>query len=407
MAKMLTHSAPKSPTIIYLSIIYLLAWCISPPLSLGIIYRILAIMAVGILIFKSYNSQLVDLSNRLKLTIFIIAYMAILCVLTGDLFNRQIITYSILLVSVGFAFWNKRYGYNPKQLEFIIIFALGLYCIWNTTTIITLRVIPYAMRSLTGSGSGVDNSFYLRGVGGFGYLYSAIIMLPIGLAVLKQRRRKLFRIVSLYFVVSTYTMAYMSQFFTALILCVLAVPMMIIAKKYARGLNSGVVVLLIVFLVVLFVSLEPILDFCINMVDTRSIHNKLLSMKETLIYGDSFEDSEFGERYERYTRDLNLILKSPLWGALTFYAVGKHSCILDYAAQYGLILAYFYIKLLFKPCTDWTKHKMPLAYIVLWLSVILALMNPYPLAAAAPLCIVLPSYCKLEWLKSQSSITQE
>ncbi|MCM1139491.1 MAG: hypothetical protein NC453_13050 [Muribaculum sp.] len=401
MEEKLTNSNIKSPSIIYLSILYLVAWCISPPLSLGILYRVIAVAAVGVLILKSNDNQYPDLKRRLNLTLFLIVYMAILCVITKDLFNRQIITYSILLVGVGFAIWNKRYGNATKQLEFIILFALILYCIWNTTTIMALIKLPSVMRRLTGSGGGVDSSYFLRGVGNFGYLYSVIVMLPIGIYQLIESKRKLTKLVALYFVVSAYIMTYMSQFFTALILSVLTIPMMAIAKRYQKGMNPIVIIFLIACLFFLFANLETILDFCIDIVDTRSLHMKLLSMKETLIYGNSFEDSEFGERYERYTRDLNIIITSPLWGALTFYAVGKHSCILDFFAQYGIIMGILYVRLLFKPCTDWTKHRMPMAYTVLWLSIILAFMNPFPLAAAAPLCIVLPSFCKLRWLESQ------
>lgn len=401
MAEILKKSVIKSPTIIYLSILYLVAWCISPPLSLGIIYRIIAVTAVCVLIFKSFDSQDIDLKRRLNATIFLIAYMVIICVITRDLFNRQIITYSILLIGVGFAMWNKRYGNNPGQLEFIILFALVLYCIWNTTTIMALHKMPSVMRRLTGSGGGVDSSYFLRGVGNFGYLYSVIVMLPIGIYLLMESKRKLLRVVALYFVASSYVMTYLSQFFTALILSVLALPMMIIANRYKNGMNPAVIVLSVLFLCLLFANLETILDFCIDIVDTRSLHLKLISMKETLVYGDSLESSEFGERYERYTRDLHLILTSPIWGALTFYAVGKHSCILDFAAQYGIILGILYVRLLFKPCTDWTKRHMPMAYTVLWISVILAFMNPFPLAAAAPLCIILPSFCKLRWLELQ------
>lgn len=257
----MTYSSVKSPSIIYLSILYIVAWCISPPLCIGTIYRVIAIAAVGILIFNSSDNKYPDLKKRLLRSIFIIAYMAILCLVTGDLFNRQIITYSILLVGAGFAMWNKRYGYDVKQLETIILFALVLYSIWNTTTIMALSAFPTVMRLLTGGGGEVDNSYFLRGVGNFGYLYSVIVMLPIGIYQLLESKRKLIKIVALYFVVSAYIMAYMSQFFTALILAMMAMPIMVVANKYRQGMNPIVIFFFFGVLFFLFTNLETILDF--------------------------------------------------------------------------------------------------------------------------------------------------
>lgn len=403
MAQTLTLKSEKSPGIVYLAILYIIAWCVSPPLSIGWIYRIVAIAAVGILIFQSGTGNNEALKRRLILTLFLIGYMALVCFITDDLFNRQINTYSILLVSVGFAMWNHRFGNDPRQLKRLILFALALFCIWNTTTIIAIRVIPTIMRLLTGSG-GLQNAsgYILSGVGGFGYLYSAILALPFGIAWLTRKKEKLLcRIILIYFVVSTYVLAYMSQFFTALIVSLLVIPIMWLARRYRKGMNPIVLILIGIVVFVFMSNLDVILDFFIDTIDLHAVHRKLLAMKDSLINGESFSNTELGERYERYTRDLDLILHNPIFGSLTFYAVGKHSCFLDFAAQYGLILTAIFAKLLLQSCFDWIKYRMTMAYTILWITLILAFMNPLPIQLGVPLCIMLPAYCKIKWLESQ------
>lgn len=330
--------------------------------------------------------------------------MLLVCFFTGESFVGKIGIFIILLTSVSFALWNYKFGTDFKKLKFLIIFIIALYCIWNTTTLIAVSTDGHIMRALVRN-SDISVACAKRGIGGYGYLYSVVAMLPIGVYMLGTKQNIIIRAIIVYFVISGFILSYMSQYFIALILSALIFPMLYIANKHKDGMNMSSYIIVFGMLILVFCSLESILDFLINIVDIPSLNRKLIGMQNTLLYGGDVEDSEFGERYERYMRDLGLILKSPLFGAFKYSEVGKHSSILDFFAQYGIPLGIVYIKILFSSCTDWIKKKIPMASVVMWITLIIALMNQLPLSAAVPLCIALPAFCKISWLKSQSSIT--
>lgn len=390
----------------YFSILYLIGWFISPPLASGTIYRAIAIVAVLCIVFLSLVNNRRQLVHRFYGCAVLCLYIILLCFVTGESFSLNINILLILITSAAFALWNNKYGNNTKQLKNLTYFAICLYCIWNTTTLIAVDQQPNIMRLLA-KNSGETTGHVGVGVGGYGYLYSVIIMFPIGIYLLKEKQKIWLRAVIAYFVISTAILAYQSQYFIALILAVLAVPMMVIANRNRGGLNVIFYTILAVVLLVIFANLESILDFCINIVDIPSIQKKLTLMKATLMEGSVDEEGTFGERYERYTRDLNLIMQNPVLGVFRFSMVGKHSTILDFFAQYGIPLGIVFVNILFSSCRDWIKQRIPAASVVFWITLILAIMNPLTLQVAAPLCVVLPTFCKQQWLKSRSSITRE
>lgn len=390
----------------YLSILYLIGWFISPPLASGTIYRAIAIVAVLCIVFFSLVNNRRQLVHRFYGCAVLCLYIILLCFVTGESFSLNINILLILITSAAFALWNNKYGNNTKQLKNLTYFAICLYCIWNTTTLIAVDQQPNIMRLLA-KNSGETTGHVGVGVGGYGYLYSVIIMFPIGIYLLKEKQKIWLRAVIAYFVISTAILAYQSQYFIALILAVLAVPMMVIANRNRGGLKVIFYIILAVVLLVIFANLESILDFCINIVDNPSIQKKLTLMKATLMEGSVAEEGTFGERYERYTRDLNLIMQNPVLGVFRFSMVGKHSTILDFFAQYGIPLGIVFVNILFSSCRDWIKQRIPAASVVFWITLILAIMNPLTLQVAAPLCVVLPTFCKQQWLKSRSSITRE
>lgn len=386
----------------YISILYLIAWCISPPLASGAIYRILAFVATGTIFVTSFNNNISSLKNRFWTGIGLCIYMAFTGYIEDNAFSWRIGTYIIILTCVVYSLWNQKFGTNIKQLELLLLFAISLYCIWNTTTLMAIQINPRIMRDLVSKGYTGPGGKY---AGGYGYMYSVLSMLPIGIYMVKQKHTFIRKFILYYFVISSIILAYQSQYFIALILTILIFPLMILADKYNKGLNTGALVLIGIFVFLIFINIEGILDFLIDIVDIPLIKRKLMDSRDALVYGADIEDSEFATRYERYTRDIGLIFGSPIWGSLSYMTVGKHSFILDYFAQYGIPLGIVFSKLIFSPCTDWIKYQMPVANVVLWITFLLAVMNPLTLVSSVPLCFALPAYCKLQWLKSSSSIT--
>ena len=231
-------------------------------------------------------------------------------------------------------------------------------------------------------------------------MYSAILMLPIGIDILFNKRRKstlLVRIFTLYFVVTTVVLSYLSQYFMALIIAVIAVILSLSRRRNSSKVRISSYVMIFAIMILIVAFLEPILDFLINVIDIRSIHEKLVDMRAIMINGEDIGDSEFATRYERYTRDLLLIAKEPLFGTMSYLSVGKHSTFLDLIAQYGVIMGGLIITLLFRPCVDGMRRSAPISFDILALFLIIGLFNVLTLQVAAPLCFALPAYSLLLW----------
>lgn len=386
--------------IAFISVLYLVVWCISPPLSYGTIYRLLAILSIASVIIFSASKNLTRLTNRLKIGMGLCAYMILVCLLTGESYTWKIATFILILISTSFALWNFKFGNDSNRLKLIILTAILLYCVWNTTALLAIQNNAHIMRDLVRNSE--FSEYYARqGVGGYGYLYSNVIMLPIGISSFIRNRNLMIRLICAYYIASSVTLIYLSQYFIALIIMVLIIPGMYIAQRNSRGMSPLTYVIMILFIVIIFSNLEFILNFFISIVDIPSINKKLIGMQASLLYGGDIEESEFGTRYERYMRDLIAIFSSPIFGVLKYSLVGKHSNILDFFAQYGIPLGIVYVKILFAPCRDWIKKGDSIASVVMWVALIIAIMNQMPPSAAIPMCVVMPAFCKLTCQESR------
>lgn len=390
----------NSKNLSYLSILYIITWCLAPPLAYGTIYRVLAIAAVCILIFSSLHSASINLRQRVGGTILLSLYMVLVAFITGEPYVGKIGTIIILLSGVGFTLWDNQEEADIRQLNLLLLFIIAQFCLWNTTTLKALAFDDRIMRALVRN-SDISASASLAGIGGYGYIYCVVPMLPIGIAMLKEKRHLFIKAILVYFLVTSVALAYMSQYFMALLLTILVFPLTQLANKRAGRGNMVILVIIGIFALLVYSNLENILSFLIDSIDIPTTKRKLTEMQQTLLMGERVEDTDFGERYERYTRDLDLILSSPILGVLRFSAVGKHSNILDMFAQYGIPIGIVYLRMLFRPCIDWIRNGMNIAYVVMIIVFVIAFMNSLPLTIAVPLCFGLPTYCKILWLKSQ------
>ena len=383
-----------------LSVLYILAWCISPPLASGRLYRIIAVIALMIVVVSSLSTVRQSQIGRLFGAVLLSAYIVLVAFVSHESYAPRIGIVILLLTSVSFQIWIDSRNTSSQLLWIAILWIIILFTIWNTTTIRSVLEHPDVMRKLVSSEKSRPLNYSVWGVGGYGYMYSAILMLPIGIDILFNKRRKstlLVRIFTLYFVVTTVVLSYLSQYFMALIIAVIAVILSLSRRRNSSKVRISSYVMIFAIMILIVAFLEPILDFLINVIDIRSIHEKLVDMRAIMINGEDIGDSEFATRYERYTRDLLLIAKEPLFGTMSYLSVGKHSTFLDLIAQYGVIMGGLIITLLFRPCVDGMRRSAPISFDILALFLIIGLFNVLTLQVAAPLCFALPAYSLLLW----------
>ena len=380
----------------FYAILYVIAWIVSPPLSYGMSFRVIAIISIIILCIDSLKYAYAYQQKNLLIALGLSAYMIGIAVILEEDFNIKIGAIVLLLTGVLFDIWVSNGKVSKKRLQFLLFYTLLLYCIWNSTTLYCiLHENERIMRDLTRN-SDFSESFARRGVGGFGYIYSVILMLPTAVELIRLKvRGKAFRILNIYFVLTGFMLAYFSEYFIAMLLAILT--LILVWKKPAKStyILVGIIITTSGFV------METILDTMIELIDIPEINNKLIETRNILLNDANVEDSEFGVRYERYVRDIGLIIANPIWGTLSFKNVGKHSEFLDFFAQYGIPLGIVYVSALLHPATVWIKRNVSIASVVLLISVIMCLLNRFPLHAAVPLCFFLPTFCRISRYNSK------
>lgn len=380
----------------FYAILYVIAWIVSPPLSYGMSFRVIAIISIIILCIDSLKYAYAYQQKNLLIALGLSAYMIGIAVILEEDFNIKIGAIVLLLTGVLFDIWVSNGKVSKKRLQFLLFYTLLLYCIWNSTTLYCiLHENERIMRDLTRN-SDFSESFARRGVGGFGYIYSVILMLPTAVELIRLKvRGKAFRILNIYFVLTGFMLAYFSEYFIAMLLAILT--LILVWKKPAKSTY----ILVGIITVISGFAMETILDTMIELIDIPEINNKLIETRNILLNDANVEDSEFGVRYERYVRDIGLIIANPIWGTLSFKNVGKHSEFLDFFAQYGIPLGIVYVSALLHPATVWIKRNVSIASVVLLISVIICLLNRFPLHAAVPLCFFLPTFCRISKYNSK------
>lgn len=378
--------------LIKLAFMYLIAWCISPPLAYGGLYRILAFLCFGLIL--AYVVPKGGFGNSAISGLLVLLVIALYMGFTGDSIGSRLST----LIMITFIACSKFFSseeFDPKEYRKIILFTFVLCIVWNFASLKGIAERPNVMRLLA-KNSDTSVAYSRRGVGGYGYLYTILVLLPIGMDyVLSRDKPMLERGISLAFVASSCVLIFQSQYFLAMIImCV--IPFIHMISKARSSTRALVIFFTAVLMLLIYINAEAIIGFLYQIVPARSLKLKLLSMYELLINDGSVTDSEFATRYIRYTRDLSAMLLSPLFGCFTYAKVGNHSHFLDFFAQYGIPLGCMYVSMLFKPFKRYNILENPGGYTAVVVFIMIGLMNTIAFAFGSILYFILPIHCAKE-----------
>lgn len=373
------YRKPRMGKLPLLMIVYMLLWATSPPLGYAMAYRIVGLLSVGLLFLTIRG-------NDVWKIILLMAVILLATVFTGDSINNRInILIFLCFVLCGMVF--DAYTVSSEAAERIVI-LLFLNCIvWEIYTLRALLVLPNIMR-LSVRASYVPPF----GVGGYGFLYTVVLFVPLSLEYMLDRNRKLiFRGIAAVFTLLTIFLAYKSQYFMAILIVLLEIMLYFVLGIKDRNLRLLTTVVVLVGTFTIYLNAENIIYFFLNQLNPGALYRKLLGILDMLQGESALEDGEFATRYERYARDLGLVLRSPFWGSLSYMAVGKHSNILDVFAQYGLPVGFLYTATLSRRIT---YCKIPVTKVVLIAVVLLFLLNSQTYQMGA-IYLLLPLYAAI------------
>ena len=376
---------------------YIATWFIAPILEYGSIYRVLVIGAMMLFALSTILSGRIRMEYAIIL--FLIVYIAIIGFFTGVPITKHMgafIFMSCTLIVLYFSTCEEPWRYIR-----IIHFVYLLCIIFNLTTIRELLVNPNVMRFLVRN-SDISVSLSKSGVGGYGYCYTVLCIIPFAIGDIVKRERSFFeKCLCVLFLLTSYFMIFKSGYFMSMILAVLCGPLFFLCRIKDQKRRAIYIVVLLVAAIMLSVSFEGIADTLITHTDNNLIQRKISEIV-SLASGDSasIADGEFGTRYQRYMKDFRLMFTSPIWGTWGVNN-GNHSYILDFFASYGLILGGVYFSSLLRIIKSTYIEYSPASQTMLYILVIVLSLNAMAPSLGFVLFVLMPIYSSRDALEEQ------
>ena len=183
---------------------------------------------------------------------------------------------------------------------------------------------------------GVESSIRYMNVGGFNTIYIFVLMLPLMIAIAKNKLYNIkIRVLSGLCIISLMMGIIQSEYTTALLLALFAlttffIPANISFKSYIR---FGIIAL--VGLIIFRSLLPPMLEFIADVSDSVSVQDRLNDMAKIISGEQVSEDSDADVRLSKLTDSFDYWVQSPIWG--NFEIWGGHSYLGNVVEYFGLI----------------------------------------------------------------------
>ncbi|WP_407382407.1 O-antigen ligase family protein [Ruminococcus sp.] len=285
----------------------------------------------------------------------------------------------------------------------IVFFALA---ITTVTTIIGCIRFPNAARELALVESQDSNAiqYDMHNIGGYGFVYTIVLLYPAIILSYKERRIKL--ITALLFAVVILLMIVFSEYTIALLFFIIS--SMLFFTKRNLSFRSIIIasVIAILFLLVFTNFIPDFLRWLGEISGSKTMGSRL----DALAGGrEGLENSE-DTRVLLYQKSWNSFLQHPIFGSLFEKEKinGAHSFIIDNLALYGIfggVIMFFMYRNIFKRFFLPYKDKPGYGYIV-WIfiqTLILSLVNTGMWLDV--LCLFVPIW--LHWIYGNETETEE
>ena len=350
-----------------LSVGYIIAWMIAPPLAYDMIYRLLAIGAAALwlvieILFennirKNRNGKMAKaLSTYIGCAVIYSISLILFDIIFknysfGNAFYNNITTFIFLFVGYIGGIYCKEQRYD--ELKKLFIFLVLVVVLFSITSIMRSEEFYLMTRNAGGEVSDEYNalarSAAKHGVGGFGFFAfgGAFAPLLFWCSYAYRGYKKVGMILAFVIVeIGVFSAGYT----LALIISFVGIILTVFFK--VRSLVMKLIFFLTgVFLILMWDDFVAVLyDFFQTIANGTMYANKVEDIFSFLIGGDS--TGTFESRQERYLLSLRSIFRYPVFGSYILNdsnSIGHHSSILDVYAAYGwgIGFAWTYIIVLF------------------------------------------------------------
>lgn len=379
----------------FILLTYAATWLISPFLERGMIWRLLMLGGSSYFAFSCFYNNKNGSKRHFLCVVLLVIYIVFLTLIMNDAYQYRIGT--IIFLSVSFCSY---FIYNHEipidYLKIGIEYIMGICILSNIITLRQLRITPNICRLFAKNLNFEAMGYHaMRGTGGYGFIYTILLLLPFSLELtLFEKQDKKLRIISFICFLTSYILIFKAAYFLALLLSILT-TFLYFVFKFPEKFNKKYVLLFIIFIILFFIFFDYFVSYVVQYIPIRSMQEKLLSLQELLNGSEELEDSEFSLRSERYWKALVNTLISPFFGWFTYRGTGNHSHLMDFSAQYGLLLLYGYVQLIINPLRKCGLFQQPASITCIVIFGGLTLLNTLAFAWGGIMLIFIPMYCAM------------
>lgn len=236
----------------------------------------------------------------------------------------------IVIIGIGICKSDK-YDYKIMA-SFIIIFIINIFY-----TLRALVINPNISKFMaTGN---VNSSVDVAGVVGYGFIYAIIFIIPILLVFMMEIKKVSIKILVLSGLVSILLFIYQTGYFTATILSILMICLVLIFSMDIRLK----LILAIPTIVISTIVINPkwICDILYSIIDRINNFNIIERLEQIARFIETQQKGDTLARIDLYMYSINSFVNSPILGNALFtkeYRASGHAEILDMMAHGGILL---------------------------------------------------------------------
>lgn len=323
-------------------IAYLIVWTISPPLSIDLSYRIVALVSVLIFLLVELSKTELLLSKIEIYSLFFLLLVIAVSLINGDVLR----SISIYMLIIAF-FMYCRYDDNFEELEGLQLLALVLLIVWNIKTYSALQIDDHIAREIVRND---ENTYqYLRqGVGGYGHIICQTIISPVifSWTLSARHKHKLCFIIGFVCFVSFFLVLSVATYAIPLLATIIGVIIYFIGKGEKVWVLIVVSAIIAVAVVFLIGYVKEIREWLMDLFPSNTAQNKINDLMASINSGEL--QGDFDVRFRRYIAPVEaFFFRYPLIGGLWNGGAGGHSSILDAFGRYGIFGGWITCKLMF------------------------------------------------------------
>lgn len=337
------------------AVLYLIAWTISPPLQVDMVYRLIALACAGIwvIIWFIRETPITLGKEQVGAIIFLIAVMI---VIYFEKYDLSVLIKQIALIMLVICFMMS-YFYDDKwdELSGIVPIVLILLTIWNYKTF-SILIEDHTIARLLVRDDETTHIFLKQGIGGYSLIYPQVCISPLIVAWTFKafKNNKLFFVIGAAWAYTYIRVIELAGYSIALFATTIGLVLLL----FYRGKNvvAAFIITVLAFIGIMAAILyiasfrEWILETFDGTAVARKV-NDLVSTSETGVTGDSIQ-----VRINAYSNSLMDMLRYPIIGSLWRENGGGHSALLDITSKYGWIGGYAFAMMFYHAPFHYKHH---------------------------------------------------